>query len=191
MSYMTTTHTITDRHTIPWRDGPSLDGRTWTTGKAKSTTPRKLKNVMLPAPVFEAHYADGVVIRMSFATEEGKPFNLARGRAVCDRAYANLMYVGSRDWANPYGGDERHPRDEFIANAKPVLVKAFTEHKGLRNGVSLDTVTEKRATPKTKAADPALDCLRDLLTWAEFMGGFDASIWDRAAAIVAKAEGRT
>ena len=41
---------------------------------------------MYPYPVYEAHFADNTVLRMSFWTKAGQPFEFATGRAHCEIA---------------------------------------------------------------------------------------------------------
>ena len=41
---------------------------------------------MWPGPVYEAHFANGTIRRMSFWSQDGKPYDFARGRKVCGLA---------------------------------------------------------------------------------------------------------
>ena len=132
------------RKKIEWRSEPSLDGRTWAPKKVRADKSHVIKNILLPAPVFEAHYADGTVIRMSFATMEGKPLNLDRGKRVCDRAYAGVVVRDTFErgrWEDP--SQEAHKR----STVRPVLVSAFVEHQGDRF-----LVTDERAKAKLETA---------------------------------------
>ena len=50
--------------------------------------PRKINGskCVYPYPVYEAHFADGTVERMSFWTKAGQPFDFVTGRAHCEIA---------------------------------------------------------------------------------------------------------
>jgi len=41
---------------------------------------------LYPYPVYEAHFADNTVLRMSFWTKAGQPFDFVTGRAHCEIA---------------------------------------------------------------------------------------------------------
>lgn len=41
---------------------------------------------MYPYPVYEAHFADNTVLRMSFWTKAGQPFDFVTGRTHCEIA---------------------------------------------------------------------------------------------------------
>lgn len=45
----------------------------------------QVRKGMWPAPVYEAHFGSGVVVRMSFWSKVGKPLDYGRGRAVCSK----------------------------------------------------------------------------------------------------------
>lgn len=49
------------------------------------------KNSMWPAPVYEAHFADGAVRRTSFHQITGKPFDFERGARVISRIGRGLV----------------------------------------------------------------------------------------------------
>lgn len=46
-----------------------------------------MAKAIFPAPVYEAHFADNTVARMSFWQASGKPYDFARGRKLLAQAY--------------------------------------------------------------------------------------------------------
>ena len=47
-------------------------------------TMAQVRKALYPYPVYEAHFADNTVARMSFWTKAGKPFDFASGRRCCE-----------------------------------------------------------------------------------------------------------
>lgn len=45
------------------------------------------KKALWPNPVYEAHFSDGTVQRMSFYQTRGKPWDYGRGRRLCQSAH--------------------------------------------------------------------------------------------------------
>src|SRR3990167_6880383 len=65
-------------------------------------TVAKLKG-LYPAPVYEAHFADGSIVRMSFYQELGKPWAYQSGARTCALA----------SWDNPALAGTGHRRVEW------------------------------------------------------------------------------
>ena len=55
------------------------------TGRKYAHTLAEVRKGMWPGPVYEAHFGDGTIGRMSFWSKEGKPFDFSRGRLVCSK----------------------------------------------------------------------------------------------------------
>ena len=49
-------------------------------------TMAQARKALHPFPVYEAHFADNTVLRMSFWTKAGQPFDFVTGRAHCEIA---------------------------------------------------------------------------------------------------------
>lgn len=49
-------------------------------------TMAQARKALYPYPVYEAHFADNTVLRMSFWTKAGQPFDFGTGRAHCEIA---------------------------------------------------------------------------------------------------------
>ncbi len=49
-------------------------------------TMAQARKALHPYPVYEAHFADNTVLRMSFWTKAGQPFDFETGRAHCEIA---------------------------------------------------------------------------------------------------------
>ncbi len=52
------------------------------------------KKGLWPAPVYEAHFADNTVGRMSFWTQAGKPINFEAGRKMLEKVYGKIVKTG-------------------------------------------------------------------------------------------------
>lgn len=86
-------------------------------------TMAQARKALHPYPVYECHFADNTVVRMSFWTKAGKPFDFASGRRSCELhrgAPAVDGYVEHDDPGEPWGR-VRDPRfsGETVSTAKP------------------------------------------------------------------------
>ncbi len=54
-----------------------------------------------PYPVYEAHFADNTVLRMSFWTKAGQPFDFVTGRAHCEIAMLSPAVDGFIEHDDP------------------------------------------------------------------------------------------
>lgn len=55
------------------------------TGRKYAHTLAEVRKGMWPGPVYEAHFGDGTIGRMSFWSRDGRPFDFNRGRLVCSK----------------------------------------------------------------------------------------------------------
>ena len=65
----------------------------------------QLHKCVHPYPVYEAHFADNTVGRMSFWTKNGQPWDFARGRRLLETAHHKTIvagYVEQDDPAKPW-----------------------------------------------------------------------------------------
>ena len=54
----------------------------------------EVRKGMMPGPIYEAHFADGSIGRMSFWSKVGKPFDFERGRRVLSMCYEKPIIAG-------------------------------------------------------------------------------------------------
>ena len=107
-------------------------------------TPMQLaKKGTWPAPVYEAHFTDGTVSRMSFWTQAGKPFDLDRGRGLFNPGVAIRQARACFEGKTLAMGYVEHdvPGKEFVRFADPF----FT-------GDTMPTTPKKRHTIKQARA---------------------------------------
>lgn len=58
-------------------------------------------NTLYPYPVYEAHFADNTVARISFWQQAGSPWDFARGRNMLARIYGKPVAGGFVEYDNP------------------------------------------------------------------------------------------
>ena len=106
---------------------------------------------MKPAPVYEAHFADGSVGRMSFWSKYGQPFDFTRGRQLCESAWGKRTIAGFVEHDTPASPFVRLP--DPMQETAPKLKR--TTAKQYRDAL---TALVDQALPST-----ALDHARELI----------------------------
>ena len=97
-----------------------------------TSTLAHLRKAVYPYPVYEAHFSDGSVQRMSFFSLRGKPWDFERGRKLCvsaRRMFRNEpaeVVAGYVEWDERNGPWHRvpDPLGEVVAMPKRRQAKA-------------------------------------------------------------------
>lgn len=106
------------------------------------TTLAQVRKCVYPYPVYEAHFADNTVARMSFYTQAGKPTDFERGRNLLARTYRKPVVGGYVEIDQP---------------GKPWIRQA-------------DPMNAPVTKPKRVTAKEARQALTDLLDWLDGNG---------------------
>lgn len=149
-------------------------------------------------PVYEAHFTDGTMLRMSFWSAKGKPLDIERGRRVIALAIkplptvVRLCPVRMSEQPDPYKVTMLEPvevvtgrayRRKPTANEGKTVARGFVELDGQRWA---DTGQDSIPIPGARAArKPAAGkVLAELLAYLDGEHG-DARIIERARELVA------
>ena len=131
-----------------------------------------LKKGMSPGPVYEAHFGDGSIIRMSYWQLDGKPWDFARGKCICQFAWQaremtyRLMFDHEGETGySPTARDRM--RAEFFEGRRelPSIVSGFVDHPTL--GRFPDPMEVAAPKPKRITAKQAREALANVLAYLD------------------------
>lgn len=108
----------------------------------------QIRRGMYPQPVFEGHFPDGTVRRLTFFSEKGKPVDVGRGKRLMTQFFGQCPPRGVV---------------EYVAN-------------GQKRRIADYALIAEQSPPKPKrvTAKLAKDTLADLLGWLDGEGPDDA-----------------
>lgn len=89
-----------------------------------------------PAPVYCATFADGTTGRMSFWSEEGKPFDFARGRRLLAWAYGKPVLAGAVEYDGRLYPDELRSTHDVVRVRRPPAATTLRRIASLLDGAA-------------------------------------------------------
>lgn len=165
----------------------------------------EIRKSLLPAPVYEAVYAGGVKVRMSFHAVAGKPIDPDKGRNFCNMIYAGMVFDRENQKASDVAyrwamqEDLYRQRVNFIQQQahKFETVAGYVEHPSIgRKAHEELTVQAKAKAVSHKALNKklftALEELLEHVEWRRRVAGQKAGANDcthRARAALTEAKG--
>jgi len=161
-----------------------------------------MKSGIYPAPIYEAHFADGTIGRCSFWSAAGKPINFAYGKRAVAAVFARpecqvwrpkptvRLYAGNGEEPAIYTPIERadDPATFWTITApRADIVRGFVEHESIGRIEDSDAARASLAKPRKPAAgDPRLREIA-LKIAREFDGvPNSARLWSHVAALRAE-----
>jgi hypothetical protein len=86
------------------------------------------KKGIWPPPVYEAHFSDGAIERLSFWSPDGKPIDFAHGRAVAEALCLTIWDEARRTWER---GPDGAWRARWARDAGRQIVTGYVEHPNI------------------------------------------------------------
>jgi hypothetical protein len=84
------------------------------------------KKGIWPPPVYEAHFSDGAIERISFWSPEGKPIVFAHGRTVIEALCLTIWDEERRTWERSPDGSWQ---GRWARDTKRHIVAGYVEHE--------------------------------------------------------------
>lgn len=115
---------------------------------------RKSK-ALYPIPVYEAHFADGTVRRMSFYQEAGKPWDFERGAQVCASVGRGIAVQTKREIID-------HPEQEnWRGKTEYAWSEILTRFVAVQDGPEHAEIVDGYIWHNDKVTDAPLAIVRD------------------------------
>ena len=136
-----------------------------------------IRKAMNPAPVFEAQYENGDVMRASFFNEKGRALDIENGLRTCNVLYNAKLFDRMNDariranhnFKESYGPDElsaiHQERVAFIKSNTPALLAGWVEHPTIGRIEYQSLIPAVKA--KAKKINKAQEALRAIVAWGE------------------------